>query len=201
MERIPVRPEIASSTLKNTSKSPLRSRSGAGARGRARARASLDLGPEPACDLASFVRAHGSFLGAALRRFGVFGADVDDLSQEVFLLAYRRWGTLELEGIRRWLWVVAANVARNHRRLSRHRCEVLMPEPPEGVVAAFDPIFVDVERRLSRRYWRMSRKLRQVFDRYELRGQTVKAISAELGVKEAAVYMRLEMAREWMGWG
>jgi len=147
------------------------------------------------------VRAHGSFVGAALRRSGVGGADVEDLSQEVFLLAYRRWGTLELDGIRRWLWTVAVNIAKNHRRLSRHRREILMPQPPEGAVPGFDPASVDVSRRFTRRYRKMSRKLRQVFDRYELRGQSIRSIAAELGVKESAVYARVKMARGWMGWG
>lgn len=48
-------------------------------------------------------------------------ADADDVAQEVFVIAHRRRDHFDGGSARGWLYGIARNVARDHRRLARHR--------------------------------------------------------------------------------
>jgi RNA polymerase sigma-70 factor (ECF subfamily) len=62
---------------------------------------------------------HYAYLSRALRRFGVPSEDVEDLSQDVFLIMCRRWTAYEhSRPLRAWLAGIAFNVAQKHR--TRH---------------------------------------------------------------------------------
>jgi hypothetical protein len=50
----------------------------------------------PSAEFAGFYRRHRAFVRKVLRRRGVGGSDVEDLCQEVFLLAFRKWEGLTL---------------------------------------------------------------------------------------------------------
>src|SRR5882757_7876674 len=63
---------------------------------------------------------HAAFVARAVRRLGVNDAQIEDVVQEVFLVAFRRLG--EFEGrspMTTWLYGIALRVARLHRRTSQ----------------------------------------------------------------------------------
>jgi RNA polymerase sigma-70 factor (ECF subfamily) len=120
---------------------------------------------------------------------------VDDVLQEVFLVAWRRWDMLDAAESRCWLFVVAIRQASNYRQLARHRVECSMHEPPEAVAPGFEPESIDASRRLGRLLRRLRPKAREVFVRSALLGESIQEIASALGQKPKTVYARLKAAR------
>ena len=72
-----------------------------------------------------FTEASVHFVLRALGRLGVANRDVEDVAQEVFVTAHRLVASYDAS--RRpepWLYGLAKNAARNHRKLVRHAREV-----------------------------------------------------------------------------
>jgi len=86
---------------------------------------------------------HAKHVRQCLRRYGVRGAAIDDLAQEVFIIAFQRKLTA-----RPSLCATARKVAANYRRLYRHRFEVIDQAAVDE--ATFEPmqpeLRVDVHR-------------------------------------------------------
>jgi RNA polymerase sigma-70 factor (ECF subfamily) len=77
-------------------------------------------------DAASLFREHASFVANFLHRLGVGPTDIDDLVQEVFLVAHRRGGFIEDGRARPTTWLAeisirVASVSRRSRRRSREQ--------------------------------------------------------------------------------
>lgn len=84
--------------------------------------ASMSVAPEQRSS-EQFIR-YRRFVGHALRRVGVAEADVDDLSQEVFMVLLRRVHELhDTDRLMGWLHQVVRRVAGNHRRGLQRRHE------------------------------------------------------------------------------
>ena len=70
----------------------------------------------------------------ALRRWahhrGIPGADADDVVAEVFTIAWRRFDDIPADAAIPWLYGVARNVVRNHRRGERRRAALALVAPP-----------------------------------------------------------------------
>ena len=73
--------------------------------------------------------AHVDFVWRNLRRLGVYEADVEDRTQEVFVVAHRRFDQFEERGHgpRAWLFQIVLRVASDARRHRRRH-----PEDPDG---------------------------------------------------------------------
>lgn len=66
--------------------------------------------------------AHFAFSWRVLRHLGLSGSTLNDACQELWLVVHRRLPDLELRGaMRTWLFGIAVNVARNHRRSESRR--------------------------------------------------------------------------------
>ena len=73
------------------------------------------------------------YVARTLARLGVRSSDVEDLTQEVLIVAIRRAESFDsARRIEPWLFGIARNVARDFRRLVRHRIE----QSDDGTVAA-----------------------------------------------------------------
>jgi RNA polymerase sigma-70 factor (ECF subfamily) len=81
---------------------------------------------------ARLVREHHPFVWRSARRLGVPSSDVDDVVQEVFLLAARKLDVIENE--RGYLFQTCAYVAGHVRRVARRRREVTDDESVNAVV-------------------------------------------------------------------
>jgi RNA polymerase sigma-70 factor (ECF subfamily) len=74
--------------------------------------------------------AHARFVWRVVRYLGVADREVPDVTQEVFLAAFQKLDRYDAaQGSERtWLYAFCARVVANHRRLARHRVEVLGEE-------------------------------------------------------------------------
>lgn len=149
---------------------------------------------------AELFRAHSGFVAGFLVRMGAASVDLDDLTQEVFLVAHRRGGYEE--GPARpttWLAEIALRVLSTHRRTRRRR-----PESPgldldslHAERTAVDEV-VDARRgllRVARCLDGLDVDHRAVFVLYELEGEPCASIAAALEVPVGTVYSRLHNAR------
>src|SRR5262249_25490391 len=85
-----------------------------------------------AAALPATYEAHGDFVLRNLRRLGVLPSDLDDKTQEVFVIAHRHFANFEDRGHgpRAWLFQIALRVASDARRHRRRH-----PEDPDGGAA------------------------------------------------------------------
>lgn len=133
------------------------------------------------------------------RRIGVPPADVEDVVQEVFIVAHRR--LVEFDGavpVSTWLFAIAVRTSKAHkRRALRRRLVGLMgfsPEPlraPDGGLERRD-----AEAELGEILDRMSPKKRTVFVLHELEELDGPAIAGILECSVHTVWSRLRLARE-----
>jgi len=142
------------------------------------------------------------FVWRNLRRLGVPLSEVDDRSQEVFVIAYRRYADYEERGHgpRAWLFQIVLRVASDARRHRRRH-----PEDPDGGAAESREIIeADLAGALARReaLERLDRALatidvarRTVLVLHEIEEMTAPEISEVLGVPINTVYSRLRVAR------
>ena len=166
--------------------------------GHPRTGAVSDLEP---VDAGSLYRAHAPFVARFLSRMGVAAQDLEDLVQEVFLVAHRRGGFIPgPAGPTTWLAEIALRVASQKRRATRRR-----PEDPDPAALAHVPArerspadsLHSAERlaRVQKLLDSLDLDHRAVFVLFEIEGQDCAAIAAGLGVPIGTVHSRLHEAR------
>ncbi len=156
--------------------------------------------PRPAlsAEFTAVYRDHADFVWRTLARRGVAVADLEDATQEVFVVTHRRWGAWEgRASIRAWLFGVARHVATTYHRSEgrqRRKLDALLPpsdEPPlddridaqtrldalAAAIAALDP------------------ERRDVFVLADIEGFSAPEIADALDCKLNTVYSRLRRAR------
>jgi RNA polymerase sigma-70 factor (ECF subfamily) len=163
--------------------------------------ASLAIAAEPALDIDALYAEHAGFLSRVLIRLVGDGPHVDDLVQETFLVAYRKRGSFDGRAQpRTWLYGIAANLARRHRRGAGRffRALGLLAEEPTATVASPDH---DVERAraallVRSTLDRLPFKQREVFVLYELEEVDGARIAELLDIPINTVWTRLHHARK-----
>jgi RNA polymerase sigma-70 factor (ECF subfamily) len=144
-------------------------------------------------------RDHFTFVWRTLRRFGVHEAALEDATQEVFLIAYRKAGAWrEWSSPRAWLFGVARRVAHDHRR-SRDRHErklalVVELPPPRGADQSLED-----RRRLelvAAAIATLSPERSAVYVLAELEDMSAPEIAQALDINLNTVYSRLRRARQ-----
>lgn len=146
---------------------------------------------------AQYKRYH-HFVGHALRRVGVPEADVDDLSQEVFVVLLRNMRELtETERLMPWLHQVARRVASNHRRgvlrrqrRQRHGAEPTEREDPERALARAEAAGF-----LADFFDGLDPQARPVFLLSEVEGLPGPRIAEQLGLNLNTTYSRIRSVR------
>lgn len=145
---------------------------------------------------------HVDFVWRNLRRLGVYEADVDDRTQEVFVVAHRRFDQFEDRGHgpRAWLFQIVLRVASDARRHRRRH-----PEDPDGGDAlgraSVEPGQADALLR-SEALSRLDAALdtievgrRAVLVLHEIEEMTAPEIAQVLGIPLNTVYSRLRVGR------
>jgi len=141
-------------------------------------------------------------LRRALARLSFPGCDVDDLLQEVFVVALKRPDQLlTATSPKAWLYGVAARVASSAR--TRHRVRTFLGLESAAELAADDSggPFAAVARteahaRVHRALDALSGKRREALVLFELEGLTGPEISEALGIPVKTVWTRLHHARK-----
>ncbi|MDF2691978.1 MAG: polymerase sigma factor RpoE [Labilithrix sp.] len=147
------------------------------------------------------VREHHVFVWRSVRRFGVREADIDDVVQEVFLVAAKNIDAIEPGRERGYLFRTSINVAAHARRSFQRRREVvdeerliaeidLRPSPEQSAATSEERV------RLQAILDTMSVDLRAVFVLFELESMTMADIAEMLRVPPGTVASRLRRARE-----
>ena len=145
-----------------------------------------------------FYREHFAFVWRILRRFGVADAALEDVAQEVFLIAYRRAGAWrEWSSPRSWLFGVARRVAADHRRSRDRHARKLAALPELDAPRAVDERVDDHERlrAVASAIASLSPDRRAVYTLAELEGMSAPEIAEALELKLNTVYSKLRRAR------
>lgn len=157
-------------------------------------------GRSEAVAVGALYRAHARFVTGLVTKLGARREDVEDVVQEVFLIAHRRGGFVP--GAAKpttWLGEIAVRVWSNWRRTQRRK-----PLEPAGDLAreagGSDPERAASAQRALSRVQRCLEALdlehRTVFVLFELEGQSGADIAAALGVPVGTVHRRLHTARK-----
>jgi RNA polymerase sigma-70 factor, ECF subfamily len=143
---------------------------------------------------------HFSYVWNSLRHFGVHSNDLEDLAHEVFLRIHERLAEYDpSRPLRPWLFAFAYRVAAAHRRLARHRVEVMGShrEPADGAARADDALVHREDRDLALRALEaVEIDRRAVFVLHEIDGVAIPEIAGALGIPTATAYSRLRLARQ-----
>jgi RNA polymerase sigma-70 factor (ECF subfamily) len=152
----------------------------------------------PRLDFASVYEEHFAFVWRSLRRLGVASAQLDDASQDVFLVIYRRLDDFEgRSSVKTWIFGIVLKIVRTYKRTAARK----PTEPLEGDIAALASPAEELTdaARAARLMHSLLDELddapRAVFILSELEEMTAPEISAALGVNLNTVYSRLRAAR------
>jgi len=154
-------------------------------------------------DSAELFRRYAPFVANFLARMGVARADVDDLVQEVFLVAHRGGGYAPGPAKpTTYLASIAFRAATTHRRKRQTRSFVKLAD--EVVSSAGDERHSPERDADQKRHLAMLDRIldlldhdkRVVFVMAELQGESVVAIAQVLGVPVDTAYSRLRAARK-----
>ena len=143
--------------------------------------------------------AHSDFVHRLLVTLGGPRADVDDLLQEVFLVAWRRWeGYRQSQPLRPWLAGIAVKVAASARRRWRWRRWVGLEEARSlttGITPASDFESIEAAQEVYAALDALPEKRRAVLIMFEIQGMSGEEISTALGCPLKTVWTRLFHAR------
>jgi len=154
---------------------------------------SLRIGAE------ALFRAHAQFVATFLQRLGTPRHELDDLVQEVFVVAHRKGGYVAGPAHpRTWLAAIATNIARMGHRKRRRAEPANSPAVEELSTRADAPDNIDNRRSLScvqRALESLPLEQRAAFVLFEVEGESCESIAAVLEVPVGTVYSRLHHAR------
>ena len=141
------------------------------------------------------------YVARTLARLGVRATDVEDLTQEVLIVAIRRAATFDrARRIEPWLFGIARNVARDFRRLARHRVEQVNSEAV-GTRAdqAASPADATAQRRralaLRAAVAELDDSLQELVVLHDLEELPMAEVAASLGIPIDTAYARLRRGR------
>lgn len=147
-------------------------------------------------------RAEVAWARRTLQRLGAASADLDDLTHDVFIAAYRAFERYDpSRPPRPWLFGIAYRILSADRRKARHRVEV--PERSEEEAAAqpspeSDYLNAEVRGPLMQALDALPFAQRAVFVAIEIDETPAPELAVAIGVSVNTVYSRLRLARERM---
>jgi RNA polymerase sigma-70 factor (ECF subfamily) len=155
--------------------------------------------PPPALNFDKVFAEASPSVWRVLGRLGVAKADLADVSQEVFLIVYRRLGDYDGRApLLAWIYGICLRQAADYRKRAHRRHEELR-EPPETGVPPDQPRHVALVRaraRLQAALTALDDDKREVFVLYELEELTMKEVSAIVECSLQTGYSRLHAARK-----
>jgi RNA polymerase sigma-70 factor, ECF subfamily len=152
-------------------------------------------------DAQALFLAHAPFVASFLHRLGTPHADVDDLVQEVFLVAHRKGGYVPGAALpRTWLAAIAVRIARASHRVRSRRGEAGDDAALQLAVPGAGPDEMLEARRSLARVQRALDALdiehRAAFVLFEIEGESCDSIASSFEVPVGTVYSRLHHARK-----
>jgi RNA polymerase sigma-70 factor (ECF subfamily) len=149
--------------------------------------------------LAQVFRDHAPFVWRTLRHYGVPEADLEDATQEVFLVVQRKLPEFRGDSsLRTWLHSICRRVAADWRKSRDRRREVLTDAPPDSLEPAAQERLVHAQRTrtlLARLLADLDDDKREVFVLYEIEELPMAEVAASIGCPVQTAYYRLYAAR------
>jgi RNA polymerase sigma-70 factor (ECF subfamily) len=154
----------------------------------------------PRVSLAEVYEGHFDFVWRSARRLGVHAPQLEDVVQEVFIVAHRRLAQFEgRASLKTWLFGITRHVVRDHfRSLRRKPVELLGQLEPADVHAADAETQVAAQqgaRLLHALLAQLDSDKREVFILAELEQMSAPEIAQALDQNLNTVYARLRAAR------
>ncbi|MFH1807155.1 MAG: RNA polymerase sigma factor [Pseudomonadota bacterium] len=152
-------------------------------------------------DVAAWFEAHAEFVARTVQRLSGLCSPVDDLVQEVFIIALRKRNQIGPEvPARGWLYRTAVHVVWHHRRGLARRLSAerrLASEPVPGSERADETLHKQEQARLVRHCAaQLPMSQREVFALFELEGLAGADIARLLEIPENTVWSRLHLGRK-----
>lgn len=151
-------------------------------------------------DFRTVFQEHFSYVWNSLRHFGIRQNDLEDLTHEVFLRVHERFDECDQSRpLRPWLFAFAFRVASAHRRLARHRVEVIgaSVDPAADAAAADETLERREERELALRALEaIELERRAVFILHDVDGVPIPEVAEALKIPTGTAYSRLRLARQ-----
>jgi RNA polymerase sigma-70 factor (ECF subfamily) len=154
---------------------------------------------------AEIYESHFTFVWRSARRLGTPEPNLDDVVQEIFMVAFRRQDDFEgRSSVKTWLYGIVFNVVRAHRReLAQKHPQVIDGERRADLASLVDGSDGPQEQTLKREAARfidgfldsLDEDRRAVFVLAELEQLTAPEIASVVGVPLNTVYSRLRLAR------
>jgi RNA polymerase sigma-70 factor (ECF subfamily) len=152
--------------------------------------------PPDSAEFGAIYATHFRAVWRTLARLGVHPAFLDDATQEVFIVAWRRFGEFEGRSTHRtWLLGIALRVAADARKKQRPMEEVsvqleAMAPSPERVTAARE-----VTKRIEGLLRELNDERREVLVLVDLEGYSMPEVAEATQVNVNTLYTRLRAAR------
>lgn len=145
-------------------------------------------------------RAEFAFVVRSLRRLGVAPGDLEDLTHDVFMTAFRRRDTFDpSRPIRPWLFGIAFRLSADFKRLVRHSRETPLDpgeESPDGGQAPDEAAALAQDRQLVLvALSRIELARRAVLIMHDIEELPVPQIAEALDIPPGTAYSRLRAAR------
>ena len=151
----------------------------------------------------AFYQTHVETVARWAGRLGGPGVDVEDITQEVFLVVDRRLREFRHDSRpSTWLFSITAKIVANDRRRRRFRrwWLRLTPQAGEDVAAATDTPLEQLEKKERRRQFyealdALSERQRRVLVLFELEGSSIAEVAELTGLRPGNVRVLLHRAR------
>ena len=154
----------------------------------------------PPLTFAAVYRAEFACVVRSLRRLGVAPSDLEDLTHDVFMTAFRRRAAFDpTRPMRPWLFGIAFRLASDFKRLVRHGRELSLDhelEAPDERHKPDEAAALAQDRRLVLdALARIELDRRAVFIMHDIEEHAVPAIAEALEIPVGTAYSRLRAAR------
>jgi len=134
------------------------------------------------------------FVWRNLYQLGVAEVDLEDQTQEVFLIAHRRYASWNGGHPRAWLYAIARRCASAYRRRGHRRYELCVYDVPENGMEPDPSERFDVNE-LDRALDGLEEGKRAVFILFEIEELPMREVAAAVGCPVQTAYARLYAAR------
>ena len=157
--------------------------------------------PPPLPSFAELYEAHAGFVWRSLRRLGVPDADVEDATQEVFVVMHRKLPEFNHHStVKTWVFGIARRVASDWRQKAHVRKETVLDDAPERTTSGETPLRQIAQRqaraKLDLALAELDEDKRAVFVLFELEQVTMHDVAEAVGVPLQTAYARLYAARK-----
>jgi len=145
---------------------------------------------------------YAPFVWRTLRYQSVAVRDLDDVSQEVFVVIFRKRHEFEPRAsIRAWIYGICIKVAADYRKRARNRYEVLVSETPDSAIepaSATEVERFDAKERLTEVIRRLDEEKRAVLVLHEIENIPMSEVALIVACPLKTAYSRLAAARKQM---